>query len=328
MNENSKDLISLENNLAQDNEKSKNLISLGNNLTQDNENKIIFPTPAPSKLLSSSSTDIETFYDSSIKDAYLGIKAAIDVSFIENPNDAKLTALISTKNANFDSYLDKSGGYDWATMYWPSAYRVRAELQDSEASGTAIAEVSPKNEIRNWHVSETIGYTVGGSITVEGSAEGGGGSIGGSAEYSSSRTVDYTQNEYLTKVNQNTANTVEWEVVYDQNKDGYTRTSFHSIYGNQLFMKSRLYNTGDKNIVDDLPSLITNGFSPSFAFAIRAPKGISKSIVKFIFTRKQDVYQLKWDGIEWQGQNTLDWINQETVVNFELDWINHTITQI
>lgn len=256
-------------------------------------------------------------YTSSDANATSNVKTAISASFIEDPNDSNLTALISLKGF-IPSNLNKYGNYYYGRMYWPSKYNIAIQSDDAN-NEVKILQSIPSNTIEKVEVTETIGYSIGGSISK--------GSIEGNAGYNFERSVKYEQPDFKTIQKSDNLKVASWDIVFNKTKDGYDRDSYHPFYGNQLFMKSRLYNTGDKNFTDikDLSTLISGGFTPDMAVALKAPKGMKKSQLILSYRTYHDLYTLNWSGSEWYGSNQEATSPTSTNHAYEIDWENHTV---
>ncbi|AQW28391.1 hypothetical protein UT300010_28410 [Clostridium perfringens] len=92
-------------------------------------------------------------------------------------------------------------------------------------------------------------------------------------------------------------------------------------------MKSRLHNTGDKNLTDekDLSSLITGGFTPNITVALNAPKNTKKSLFTVNFNREMDLYNLQWNTTQWFGENKKNITSDWSTHTYELNWEENTI---
>ena len=246
-----------------------------------------------------------------------------------------MTVLISTEGSFVPSGLEKTGEYWWAKMMWPSTYNINVDLLDTVGSRANILKSTPINTIETIDVSETMGYSIGGSIDIKGSSSGGGsveggGSVNGS--YSASKTISYKQPDYRTILKASTLNNSLWDVTFNKDKQGYDRDSWNPVYGNQLFMRSRYSNTGLENLTldNDLSSLITGGFSPKVLLALKRPRNSFDEnnygdILKLTLTRIMDKYELKWTNTEWKGTNTKDFTSVVSSVEFVIDWQYHQV---
>lgn len=100
-----------------------------------------------------------------------------------------------------------------------------------------------------------MGYSIGESVPISKNS----GSLDGNSNYNVQRSVQYAQPDFKILQKSDGIRKTSLDIEFNKTKDGYDRNSYHSIYGNQMFMKYRLYNTGDKNLVDekDLSPLIS-----------------------------------------------------------------------
>ncbi|MGM8316846.1 beta-channel forming toxin NetG (plasmid) [Clostridium perfringens] len=252
------------------------------------------------------------------------VKTSISASFIEDEHDSNLTALINLKGF-IPSKLIKTGDYYHGRMDWPSKYRISVLSVDyNDNEEVKIIESIPSNKIETIQVSESIGYTVGGEISANKESASG----GLNANYSVQRSISYEQPDFKTVKKSDSTKAASWDVVFNCNKDGYDRNSHHPFYGNQLFMKSRLYNTGINNLTDnkDLSTLISGGFSPNMAVALKAPKGTKKSQLILSYQTYHDLYKLDWTGTEWWGSNHQAKTPTYATHAYEIDWENHKVT--
>lgn len=214
-------------------------------------------------------------------------------------------------------------------MMWPVKYStaVYNETMDKPAK---ITDSTPNNTIKSKEVTDSITYGIGGGIKMEGKQPGA--SIDGNAAIS--KSITYQQPDYETTKTTSTISGVNWNTDFAETRDGYTRTTWNPVYGNQLFMVGRFTHDVKSNFKPDyqLSSLITSGFSPSYGLVLRAPKDIKKSRIKVVLTRKSEIYQQNWDGANWWGRNFYDEKNPNSLskvtLTFDLDWQNHRVTFI
>lgn len=260
-------------------------------------------------------------YTSSDAHSISDVKTSISISFIEDPNDSNLTALVSLKGF-IPSRLSRYGNYSYGRMYWPSKYNIAVQSDDLNDK-VKIIESIPSNKIETVKVSETIGYSIGGNVSASKDTASGGLNAG----YNVQRSISYDQPDFKTIQKADNLKVASWDIIFNKTKDGYDKDSYHPFYGNQLFMKSRLYNTGDKNFTDikDLSTLISGGFTPDMAVALKAPKGMKKSQLILSYRTYHDLYSLRWSGSEWWGSN--EQAKSPTFTNhaYEIDWENHTV---
>lgn len=119
-------------------------------------------------------------------------------------------------------------------------------------------------------------YSVGGTIGTQGSKP----LRNITASYNHSQSKSYDQENFTTVQNENTLHKVNWKVQFDSMPNGYDRYSNNHYYENEMYMKLRLYNSGNENLtpIDKLPSLISGGFSSNFLVALKIPKNKIESL--------------------------------------------------
>lgn len=278
--------------------------------------------------------EIRTFTSTKVESFANGFKLVLDGTFIDDPSDNQLTLLLSSEGSFIPSGLEKTGDYYTGKMIWPSTYNINAELVAVNQSRANILKTTPINTIDTIDVSETMGYSIGGSIDIKGSSSGGGSVEGGgsiSGSYSASKTISYKQPDYQTILKTSTIDSSMWDITFNKDKQGYDRESWNSIYGNQLFMRSRYSNTGLENLTldTDLSSLIVGGFSPKVLVALKRPRNVSDQnygdILRLTLTRTMDKYDLQWTNTEWRGTNTKNYTSLSSSVEFSIDWQLHQI---
>ncbi|MPQ45132.1 beta-channel forming cytolysin [Clostridium tarantellae] len=253
-----------------------------------------------------------------------GIKTVLKATFFEDPQDNKLTAFLTTDGSFINSQLKRYGEYYYAGIHWPSSYQGSIKIVD-KVNDVKIVSSTPKNTISSTQVTNNMGYSIGGNIGADGKTP----SLGLNSSYDFSESRSYEQPNFVTTQKKDTLKEASWDVVFNSTNDGYTRDSYHGIYRNQMFMISRLYNEGTKNITknEDLPLLISGGFSPNFSVALKAPKDKETSTIEVTFSRGMDEYFIDWDNTEWVGCNRKS--GTRTVKQyFTLDWKNHTVTPL
>lgn len=260
-------------------------------------------------------------YTSSDASDTSNIKTTVSASFIKDPNDSNLTALISVKGF-IPSNLKKYGGYYNGFMDWTSQYDMVIESIDKD-NKVKILESIPHNQIEKVDVTESIGYSIGGNISVSKNS----GSGGGNANYSVQRSIKYEQPDFKTIKKADGLTKASWSLVFNKTKDGYDRDSYNILYGNEMFMKARYSNTGINNLIDDkdLSPLISGGFTPDMVTALKAPKDMKKSKFTVTYKTYQDLYSVKWSGTEWSGSNIKAWRPSSITHTYELDWENNTV---
>ncbi|MCJ8341692.1 MAG: beta-channel forming cytolysin [Cetobacterium sp.] len=253
-----------------------------------------------------------------------GLKATLSGSFIEDQYSDKKTVLL-----NLDGFIPSgkkvSGSVYYGKMKWPETYRVSIENYDL-SNKVKIANSIPKNTIDKKQVSNSIGYSIGGNISTDGKSA----NAGLNASYSVQNTISYEQPDFRTIQRKDDEKLASWDIKFVETKDGYNLDSYHAIYGNQLFMKSRLYNSGYENFIDDiyLSTLISGGFSPNMAIALTASKDTKESTIIVKCERFDDDYTLHWQTTQWWGSNKRSTAYEGSEFVFRINWGNHTIKKI
>lgn len=251
------------------------------------------------------------------------IKSSVNVSFIEDPHNSELIALINIKGFIPAKLQKKSSSSDWASMNWTSKYSVGVEIADNNEE-VSLLESIPTNKVETVKVKETMGYNIGGNISIiKGTPN-----ISGKGGFSFSKSISYDQPDFKTIQTEDGTRRASWDVEFTYTKDGYDKNSYNILYGNQLFMKSRYYNSGIKNLTDDkdLSSLISGGFSPDIVIAVKAPKNIdSNTTLTLNYSNYMDDYYLEWSSTEWYGQNFAKQIPTTDKHVYTIDWKNHVV---
>lgn len=274
---------------------------------------------------------------STLDDSQNKMKKSLKVSFIDDPNANKKIALISTDGSNIDAdkQIPPGNGYMGSILQWSSEYHMGMELSGGSSS---FHKVSPINTIDTKTVSSTVGYTVGGTIKIGSSADS---SISSGANWST--TTSYNQPDYKTILTKDTSKQVQWEVPFvsamNQGYGPYTRDSNDSIYGNQLFMKSRNANVWAKDNFlssNEMPTLAAYNFSPGVLAVITADKSEKTSNLTVTFKRVSDNYYMDWIAFLggyhasgagwWKGKNEKG-KEKTSSSKYVLDWENHNLIE-
>ena len=281
----------------------------------------------------------DVFNSSDTEEGNNKFKTSASVSFIEDPNNSDLTALIKIEGF-IPSQIKRTGDYYWGRLYWPSKYSVTAELKgendakDSDINTTKarLIQTAPNNQVETVKINETVGYTIGGSISNKKEDI----SANGSASYNVQQTISYTQEDFKTIQTKEDLTKTSWDIEFNGTKQGYNKNSYNAIYGNELFMKTRIYNEGRYNFLEDsqLSSLISGGFSPSMIIAVSVPKEFKdeeKTKLVLNYSKYEDIYKLSWSGLSsWWGENIPYTKHpqslQEVNHTYTIDWKNHKIS--
>ena len=287
------------------------------------------PIPNAEKIINSKGQEAKVFTsEDAIQTIDDGAKSSVEVSFIEDPYNSDLIALVSLKGF-IPSGIKRDGGYWSAKLYWPRKYDITVESQNND--NVKIIETIPNNKTENTTVNQTMGYNIGGSLTVntEGSANGvsGGVNAGVTGGYNYSKTISYEQQNFKTIQKSDGIRKSAWNIEFVSTRDGYDIHSSNGIYGNELFMKTRYYNTGINNLTDDkdLPTLISGGFTPNMVIALKAPKDTQTSELLVSYDVHKDVYTLSWVA-EWRGENKPHELVESNHL-YEINWQEHTIKE-
>ncbi|NTJ98465.1 hypothetical protein HQ633_12755, partial [Enterococcus faecium] len=253
---------------------------------------------------------------------------SINATFFNDRYSDKLTTLLS-----FKGFIPSGRRFTFPPrnswlgfMLWPYKYSTTI-TNISLDKPVKIIESTPSNTIKNKEVSDSIVYGVGGGVKLEGKTPGA--SLDANAAFS--KTISYQQPDYETIKTSGTTQKTSWDTVFTETTDGYTRTSWNSLFGNGLFMVGLYTYDVKKNFTPDykLSQLITGGFSPEYGLVLNAPKEVKKSQIKVQLSRVSETYRQEWTGFNWFGrnyldQNTSDWSSTSSLL-FEIDWEKHTV---
>lgn len=256
------------------------------------------------------------------------IKTALKVSIIKDPNSDKQRAVISTDGSRIGANKTLINGWsdNHAAIKWASSYDIQMELPNQKQKAT-FHEISPKDEIKEKTVTNSVGYKIGGDIQTSPS-----GSVAGEVNWSTN--VSYNQADYITRLKKSDSHTVQWSVPFMNAMNGtygpYDRESSDSIYGNQLFMKSRTSNNAIDNFIptEQMPALSAEGFSPGVIAVIEVPKDSEElTDLTVTYTRHSDQYSLSWLNItgyfsNWVGFNTPNVSHADSSQKYTIDWKN------
>lgn len=257
------------------------------------------------------------------------IKNSIKVSFIEDPYADKKIAIVTTDGSNIDAKYKINGGYYNAGLKWPSAYHTEVEITSDDSA--QFHKAAPVNTMTSAKVTSEVGYTLGGTVKLGVNDKGpnADASITGSAAWKES--VSYDQADYKTVLETLTDKKLHWKVGFQSfnypSWGIYNRDSYNTLYGNQLFMKSRSYNEGIQNFVskDTVPALTGYGFSPNVIAVITADEPEVTSDLKITNRRVSDQYNIEWVSSKWWGTNNKDVHNEFFTNYYKLDWKNHKV---
>ena len=257
-----------------------------------------------------------------------GNKTSLQISFIDDPASNKKIAVISTEGSIIDSgykltekrILGEAPGYFRASLDWASGYTVGMKLEGGEAK---FHKMAPINSIDTKTISSTIGYNIGGSLSV-------GSEVNGSFNWS--MTASYDQEDYKTVLKSVTDKDLQWEVGFvsamNQGWGPYNRDST-GFWGNELFMKTRNQHWAINNFLSptQMPSLSARNFSPAMVATVIADKNEKLTKLKVYTGRWNDQYDLNWISSRWVGTNTKNISYESSVVEYTLDWKNMKVIE-
>lgn len=261
-------------------------------------------------------------YSSTNSHSVNGFKATVDASFIDDTYSAEETVLLSVKGFISANKKVFDIGSRKGVMRWPSSYGVDINLYSVDDKEAKIVDSTPKNSISTMQISNTMTYSIGGGIQVF--------SGSGAGETALSKSITYDQPDFTTIQKNDSVKSTSWTTAFSSTKEGYTLHSWNLLFGNELFMLNRTSQTSGSNFLDDdkLSPLISGGFSPNVGLALTADKGTKVSVIEVKLSRNTDAYNLNWLDLYWNGVNIHNVEYNEECMFFEIDWINHKITDV
>lgn len=263
-------------------------------------------------------------------------KVTLNTTYIKDKYSNQDTAIITLKGFIPSGRTIKKESDNVATMKWPYSYLVKVESFCDDDT-VKITESLPDNTIASKEVSQTVTYSLGGGLDVDSTGLPSGG-LNASSEFS--KTIEYTQPDYITIKTDDTNTVAGWNIQFAETRAGYNVNSWNLLYGNEMFLRTRYGNvSSDQNFLEDykLSSLITGGFSPNMGLVLKGDKasglnpGARKSLLKVTFERVPNYYTIQWS-TQWWGENAgaykIKDPNNFGTFLFELDWQNCTIKPI
>lgn len=268
--------------------------------------------------------------------------ATIDARFIEDQHSNEMTTLINLKGfIAAEKEIPKSkyfpnnpeSQYRHTSVHFPIKYSV-AFTNLSYNSGVTIVDSIPKNKINTSTISKTLGYEVGGKVSLSAAKNSGNITAGLENKYIDSLNINYIQPDFSTLQKEHSTKQVSWDTTFTQTKDGYDLQSSNPVYGNQLFMKSRYGSTSAlQNLIPDykLSQLMTSGFSPDMGVILKAPDNTNDSIIQVKLERERATYHLQWVTTQWEGKvrsdeydTNMPYLESHTF-KFKIDWKNKKV---
>lgn len=254
--------------------------------------------------------------------------ATLNATFLNDKYSNNLTTILSLNGfiPSGRKFSFPSNNSWLGSMLWPEQYSIKV-MSESLDKPVKITDSTPTNTIRSKEVSDSITYGIGGGVKIEGKTPG----VAADVNAAFTKTISYQQPDYETTKVKGTISESLWNTSFTETIDGYNRTSWNPVYGNQMFMYGRYTSNIKNNFTPDyqLSPLIRGGFSPSYGIVMRGSKDVQKSRVKVIFMRTSETYEQSWSGFNWVGRNflnqsTSDWYASSTFL-FEIDWQNHNV---
>ncbi|HCT6740548.1 bi-component gamma-hemolysin HlgCB subunit C [Staphylococcus aureus] len=208
------------------------------------------------------------------------------------------------------------------SMRWPFQYNIGLKTNDPNVS---LINYLPKNKIESTNVSQTLGYNIGGNFQ---SAP----SLGGNGSFNYSKSISYTQQNYVSEVEQQNSKSVLWGV---KANSFVTASGQKSAFDSDLFVgyKPNSKDPRDYFVPDsELPPLVQSGFNPSFIATVSHEKGSGDtSEFEITYGRNMDVTHAIKRSTHY-GNSYLDghrvhnaFKNRNYTVKYEVNWKTHEI---
>lgn len=207
-------------------------------------------------------------------------------------------------------------------MIWPFQYNISLKTKDSNVD---LINYLPKNKIDSADVSQKLGYNIGGNFQ---SAP----SLGGNGSFNYSKSISYTQQNYVSEVEQQNSKSVLWGV---KANSFVTASGQKSAFDSDLFVgyKPNSKDPRDYFVPDsELPPLVQSGFNPSFIATVSHEKGSGDtSEFEITYGRNMDVTHAIKRSTHY-GNSYLDghrvhnaFKNRNYTVKYEVNWKTHEI---
>lgn len=257
------------------------------------------------------------------------ITQSLQFDFIDDPNYDKnalvVKAMGSIPSGEYFNYINPDGRYPQAEFWFPAEYHIKLNVDDNN-QGTEVINSLPKNNVDTVNVDETMGYSIGGSITSQKAL-----SLRGSYNYS--KSISYKQENFKTILTDNTNNkATEWKVVADKLKYGdrikarEDKYLFFKVDNNTDEKKPETYFAGTAF----LPALIKSGFNPEFLTYLSNEKSNKKTKFKVEYKRNHDEITAALRDYE-DSPRTFYRKNERGVgyvVTYEVDWENKKVKAV
>lgn len=258
------------------------------------------------------------------EDAYsekLGITQNIQFDFIKDSTYNKDAIVIKTqghiKPRSF--FRARKHAHKGAEFIWPSQYNVQVKTTDPALN---MIEFLPKNTTSSVNISETLGYGIGGNFKISEKQSGG---IKAKGNYS--KSISYSQENYLTDIPVQNGKEIRWNVTAHEFNINGTR---YDARARDVFVSEFNYlDDIRKRFVDnsDLPALVTGGFSPSFITTLsRERNGAKTSRFEITYGRTLDlsISAYKTNPAHIVGA----YPNRNFTATYEVNWDTHEVKRI
>ncbi|HGZ6688867.1 TPA: leukocidin/hemolysin toxin family protein [Staphylococcus aureus] len=207
-------------------------------------------------------------------------------------------------------------------MIWPFQYNISLKTKDSNVD---LINYLPKNKIDSADVSQKLGYNIGGNFQ---SAP----SLGGNGSFNYSKSISYTQQNYVSEVEQQNSKSVLWGV---KANSFATESGQKSAFDSDLFVGYKPHSKDPRDYFvpdSELPPLVQSGFNPSFIATVSHEKGSSDtSEFEITYGRNMDVTHAIKRSTHY-GNSYLDghrvhnaFVNRNYTVKYEVNWKTHEI---
>lgn len=207
-------------------------------------------------------------------------------------------------------------------MIWPFQYNISLKTKDSNVD---LINYLPKNKIDSADVSQKLGYNIGGNFQ---SAP----SLGGNGSFNYSKSISYTQQNYVSEVEQQNSKSVLWGV---KANSFVTASGQKSAFDSDLFVGYKPHSKDPRDYFvpdSELPPLVQSGFNPSFIATVSHEKGSGDtSEFEITYGRNMDVTHAIKRSTHY-GNSYLDghrihnaFKNRNYTVKYEVNWKTHEI---
>ncbi|HEC2156680.1 beta-channel forming cytolysin [Staphylococcus delphini] len=250
-----------------------------------------------------------------------GVTQNIQFDFVKDPKYNKDALIVKMQGfiKSRTSYADVKGKpYQTVKrMMWPFQYNIDFKTNDPNVS---LINFLPKNKIETIDVSDTLGYTIGGSFQ---SAP----SISGKGSFNYAKKISYNQQSFVSEVAKQNSKNIKWEVKANKFQFGNGQISAYEDY---LFVRSPIGPKARDYFEADeyLPPLIKSGFNPSFIATVSHEKDKGDtSEFEIAYGRNLDITKVSYfpqTGLYPERRHNA-FVNRNLVTKYEVNWKTHEI---